>query len=167
MKGSFELKLSVKTQRIARGFWLYLMAVFCVGSLTLAAETSARNSRSWSGILVSSSCNADEAFFESPECNKVIQGAKLSLYDDTNRVMYDLHPQDKIAFHTGDTVTVRGKLDGDVIRIASIEPMSIGLAVGKKAPPFAVHDQFGRVETLATLKGRNGTVLLFFRSADW
>jgi hypothetical protein len=166
MKGSFELKLSVRTDRIARDFLLYLMALSCVASLTVAAENSARNSRSWSGILVSS-CNADEAFFESPECNKVVPGAKLSLYDDTNRVMYELRPQDKIAFHTGDTVTVRGTVDGDVIRIASIEPMSIGLAVGEKAPPFAVRDQFGRVETLETLKGRNGTVLLFFRSADW
>jgi len=167
MKGSLELRLSVRTDRIARDFLLYLMALSCVASLPVAAQNSARNSRSWSGILVSSSCNADEAFFESPECNKVTPGAKLSLYDDTNRVIYDLRPQDKIAFHTGDTVTVRGTLDGDVIRIASIEPMSIGLAVGQKAPPFAVRDQFGRVETLETLKGRKGTVLLFFRSADW
>ncbi len=167
MKGNLELKLSVRTDRIARDFLFYLMALSCVASLPVAAQNSARNSRSWSGILVSSSCNADEAFFESPECNKVVPGAELSLYDDTNRVMYDLRPQDKIAFHTGDTVTVRGTLDGDVIRIASIEPMSIGLALGQKAPPFAVRDQFGRVETLETLKGRNGTVLLFFRSADW
>jgi len=167
MKGSLELRLSVRTDRIARDFLLYLMALSCVASLPVAAQNSARNSRSWSGILVSSSCNADEAFFESPECNKVTPGAKLSLYDDTNRVIYDLRPQDKIAFQTGDTVTVRGTLDGDVIRIASIEPMSIGLALGQKAPPFAVRDQFGRVETLETLKGRKGTVLLFFRSADW
>ena len=161
------MKLSVRTDRIARDFLLYLMALSCVASLPVAAQNRARNSRSWSGLLVSSSCNADEAFFESPECNKVTPGAKLSLYDDTNRVMYDLRPQDKIAFHTGDTVTVRGTLDGDVIRMASIEPVSIGLAVGQKAPPFAVRDQFGRVETLEALKGRNGTVLLFFRSADW
>src|SRR4030081_157556 len=131
MKGSFELKLSVRTHRIARDFLLYLMALSCIASFTVAADNSARNSRSWSGILVSSSCNADEAFFESPECNKVVPGAKLSLYDDTNRVMYALSPQAKIAFHTRDTVTVRGKLDGDVIRIASIEPMAIGTSVGK------------------------------------
>jgi hypothetical protein len=167
MKGSFELQLSVRTDRIARDFLLYLMALSCVASLTVAAQNSARNPRSWSGILVSSSCNADEAFFESPECNKVVPGAKLSLYDDTNRVMYDLSPQDKIAFHAGDTVTVRGTVDGDLIRIASIEPMSIGLALGQKAPPFALRAQSGRVETLETLKGSNGTVLLFFRSADW
>jgi hypothetical protein len=161
------LPLWVKTDRIARDFWLYLGALSCAASLTLAADNSARNSRSWSGILVSSSCNADEAFFESPECNKVVPGAKLSLYDDTNRVMYDLSPQDKIAFHAGDTVTVRGTVDGDIIRINSIEPMSIGLAVGQKAPPFALRAPSGQVETLETLKGSNGTVLLFFRSADW
>src|SRR4030081_1733895 len=141
MKGSFELKLSVRTHRIARDFLLYLMALSCIASFPVAADNSARNSRSWSGILVSSSCNADEAFFESPECNKVVPGAKLSLYNDTNRVMYVLEPQDKIAFHTGDTVTVRGVLDGDTIRIASIEPTSIGPAVAQKAPPFEIRDQ--------------------------
>jgi hypothetical protein len=164
---NFELKSPVGIDAIARGFLLCLVALSCVAPLSVAAQNSARNSRSWSGILVSSSCNADEAFFESPECDKVVPDAKLSLYDDTNRVMYDLEPQDKVAFHTGDTVTVRGALDGDIIRITSIEPMSIGLGVGEKAPPFEVRDQFGRAQTLATLKGRNGTVLLFFRSADW
>src|SRR5260370_17315122 len=148
MKGSIELKLSVRTDRIARDLLLYLMALSCVASLPVAAQNSARNSGSWYGILLVSSCNADEAFFESPECNKVVPGAKLSLYDDTNRVMYDLRPQDKIAFHPGDTVTVRGTLDGDVILIASIEPMSIRLALGHKPPPFPAPDHFARVETL-------------------
>ena len=64
-------------------------------------------------------------------------------------------------------MTVRGTLDGDTIQVASIELMSIGLAVGQKAPAFSLHDQFGRIQTLDTLKGANGTVLLFFRSADW
>ncbi len=44
---------------------------------------------------------------------------------------------------------------------------TIGLPVGQKAPPFAAHDQFGREQSNDTLKGSNGTVLLFFRSADW
>jgi hypothetical protein len=30
-----------------------------------------------------------------------------------------------------------------------------------------VRDQFDREETLPGLQGPNGTVLLFFRSADW
>jgi peroxiredoxin len=44
---------------------------------------------------------------------------------------------------------------------------SIGLEVGQKAPEFSARDQFGGEQTLETLKGPKGTVLLFFRSADW
>lgn len=116
---------------------------------------------------MTSACNADEAFNESPECFKTVPGAKLALYDDTNRVMYGLEPQEKVTAHLGDTITVHGSLDEDTIRVASVEPMAIGLAVGQKAPQFSLHDQFGRVQTLDSLKGTNGTVLLFFRSADW
>ncbi len=116
---------------------------------------------------MSSACNADEAFAESPECLKNVPGAKLSLYDDTNRVMYGLEPQESVVAHLGDTVTVRGTLDSGRIQVASIELMSIGLAAGQKAPAFSARDQFGRTQTLETLKGSNGTVLLFFRSADW
>ena len=41
------------------------------------------------------------------------------------------------------------------------------LETGTKAPPFSLEDQFGTTQTLKTLKGKNGTILLFFRSADW
>jgi len=39
--------------------------------------------------------------------------------------------------------------------------------VGQKMPPFAARDQFNKDVSSDTLKGANGTVLLFFRSADW
>jgi cytochrome oxidase Cu insertion factor (SCO1/SenC/PrrC family) len=42
-----------------------------------------------------------------------------------------------------------------------------GPAVGQTIPAFSARDQFGRAQTLETLTGRNGLVLLFFRSADW
>jgi hypothetical protein len=159
----------------AKRLLLCLAALFSILPLAAAGQNNSGNSSSnsatnsgvWSGTLVSSSCNADEAFNESSECTKDVPGAKLTLYDDTNRVMYGLEPQESVAAHLGDSVTVRGTLDGDTIRVASIEPMSIGLAVGQKAPAFSVRDQFGRVQTLDSLKGTNGTVLLFFRSADW
>jgi hypothetical protein len=151
------------------------MALLSIARLGVAGQNNSNNSitgstaklGAWSGTLVSSSCNADEAFNESSECLKNVPGSKLALYDDTNRVMYDLEPQESVTAHLGDSVTVRGTLDGETIRLASIELMSIGLTVGQKAPAFSVHDQFGRVQTLDTLKGANGTVLLFFRSADW
>jgi cytochrome oxidase Cu insertion factor (SCO1/SenC/PrrC family) len=46
-------------------------------------------------------------------------------------------------------------------------PPSFGLEVGQQAPAFALTDQFGREQSNETLKGSKGTVLLFFRSADW
>lgn len=146
---------------------IYLAAVLCAGTLGATAQTNTGSSKSWSGIIVYSSCNADEAFNESPECFREAAGAMLALYDDTNRVMYSLEPQEKIVSHLGETVTVRGTLDEDTIRVISIEPLSVGLAVGQKAPAFSARDQLGRAQSLDTLKGPNGTVLLFFRSADW
>jgi hypothetical protein len=128
---------------------------------------SVTGSGAWSGILVSSACNADEAFNESPECMKEVPGAQIALYDDTNRLIYRLEPQENFMAHLGDTVTVRGRLTDDAIRFDSLELMSIGLAVGQKAPDFSLYDQNGRVQSLESLKGTNGTVLLFFRSADW
>ena len=155
---------SVSTEDTAGRFSLCLIAALFIAPLTLAGQNSIGT---WSGVIVSSACNADEAFNESPECNKNVPGAKLALYDDTSRVMYSLEPQSSVVAHLGDTVTVRGTLEDDTIRVASVAKMSIGLAIGDKAPAFSRRDQFGRAQTLDSLKGSNGTVLLFFRSADW
>ena len=46
-------------------------------------------------------------------------------------------------------------------------PPSLGLEVDQQAPAFALPDQFGHEQSNDTLKGSKGTVLLFFRSADW
>jgi len=43
----------------------------------------------------------------------------------------------------------------------------VGLEIGQRAPVFALSDQFGHEQSNETLKGSKGTVLLFFRSADW
>jgi hypothetical protein len=49
----------------------------------------------------------------------------------------------------------------------AVSAPSIGLPIGQPAPTFALPDQFDRQQSKETLKGSNGTVLLFFRSADW
>jgi cytochrome oxidase Cu insertion factor (SCO1/SenC/PrrC family) len=46
-------------------------------------------------------------------------------------------------------------------------PRSVGMKVGSIAPAFTLRDQFGREQTNQSLKGPYGTILLFFRSADW
>jgi len=140
--------------------------VFCAS--LVAGQGNVTKQGTWSGVLVTSACNADEAFNESPECFKNVPGAQVALYDDTNRIMYSLAPQEKVTGKLGDTVTVHGTLgDEDTIQITACGPMAIGLEVGEKAPDFSLHDESGKVQTLETLKGKNGTVLLFFRSADW
>jgi hypothetical protein len=152
---------------IVKCFFLSLGALFFVLPVVLAGQNKPSGSRSWSGIVVSSACNADEAFNESSDCTKEMSGAKLALYDDTTRVMYSIEPQSSITAHLGDAVTVWGTLDDETIRMTAIELMSIGLSVGQKAPAFSLRDQFGQIQTLDSLKGPKGTVLLFFRSADW
>lgn len=44
---------------------------------------------------------------------------------------------------------------------------SVGLRIGEKAPAFTARDQFDHDQSNETLRGSKGTVLLFFRSADW
>lgn len=42
-----------------------------------------------------------------------------------------------------------------------------GPAVGEVVPAFSAIDQTGRTQTLTSLMGAKGTMLVFFRSADW
>lgn len=123
----------------------------------------------WSGVIMNNNCTADEAFAEAPKCTeKDVPGAKLVLYDDTTRQVYMLDPQHAAVGHLGDSMTLTGTLEGSTVHVASLKMhTSIGLDVGQKAPAFSAADQFGGDQTLETLKGPKGTILLFFRSADW
>lgn len=62
---------------------------------------------------------------------------------------------------------ISGLLAGQESSPAPKIPLSIGLQAGQRAPSFGLADQFGQRRSNDTLKGSNGTVLLFFRSADW
>jgi hypothetical protein len=135
----------------------------------LTGQNDLANSGSWSGVIVNSDCAADEAFAESAKCTENRgPAAKVSLYDDTVRAIYALDSQDQAAGHLGDSVTIEGTLRNNTIQVASLKLLTaIGLNVGQKAPAFSARDQFGAEQNLTTLKGPKGTVLLFFRSADW
>ena len=148
---------------------IWVLACCFVSSLALARQTDATNSGAWSGVIINSGCTADEVFGEDAKCTaKAAPGTKLVLYDDTTRQMFVLDPQEPAAGHLGDSVTVSGTVDGTTLHVASFKMLTdIGLAVGRKAPAFTARDQFGREQSLDTLKGPKGTVILFFRSADW
>ncbi len=43
----------------------------------------------------------------------------------------------------------------------------LGPQVGTRVPDFSLTDQNGRLQTLRSIMGANGAMLVFFRSADW
>ena len=45
--------------------------------------------------------------------------------------------------------------------------MKTGVAIGETIPPFEAVDQNGKSWSFDSIKGRNGAVILFYRSADW
>jgi hypothetical protein len=51
--------------------------------------------------------------------------------------------------------------------LVQVDIRKLGPQVGDKAIDFRLTDQFGRVQTLASVAGPKGTMLVFFRSADW
>ena len=148
--------------------WLIPSSFLFASSLALGGQDSLKTSGSWSGVVINSGCTVDEAFAEAAKCTDDVRGAKLVFYADTTRQIYDLEPQAQAVGHLGDAVTVHGALEANTIHVSSLELLtSIGLPVGQKAPAFSARDQFGREQTLESLKTSHGTVLLFFRSADW
>src|SRR5262249_31719435 len=143
------------------------LLLLCTSNLLWAGQT-VKTSGAWSGVIINSTCTVDEAFAEVPKCTDNVPGSNLVLYDDTTRQIFSLQPEAEALGHLGDAVTIHGTLEGNTIRGSSLQLLtSIGLSVGERAPAFSARDQFGRDQTLDTLKGPHGTVLLFFRSADW
>jgi hypothetical protein len=53
------------------------------------------------------------------------------------------------------------------IAAAQVSGIKTGPEVGQRVPAFEARDQNGKLQTLATLRGSKGLVLLFVRSADW
>ena len=49
----------------------------------------------------------------------------------------------------------------------AIDVHSLGPQVGERVPEFRLPDQNGRIQTLESIMGPNGAMLLFHRSADW
>jgi peroxiredoxin len=145
-------------------------AIFAIlaAAVTVAGQSENTKTGSWSGVIVNGICTPDEAFAEAAKCTDATPGAALALYDDTIRQVYALEPQDDAKGHLGDSVTIQGTLDANKIHVASLQMFSeVGLRTGEKAPDFSARDQLGNTQTLETLKGSKGTVLLFYRSADW
>jgi hypothetical protein len=157
------MRLHISTPLLKRTILCAILTFVSIRAKNMA------HSGPWSGIIINAGCTPEEAFAEAAKCTENRgPDAELTLYGDTTRKIYSLKPQDQAAGRLGESVTVHGTLEGDVIQVVSINLLTgIGLPVGRKAPPFTARDQFGHEQNLDTLKGKNGTALLFYRSADW
>jgi hypothetical protein len=49
----------------------------------------------------------------------------------------------------------------------AVDTSKVGPQVGAVVPAFSGTDQFGKPHTLQSSYGPKGTMLVFFRSADW
>jgi hypothetical protein len=47
------------------------------------------------------------------------------------------------------------------------QTIKTGPEIGQQVPAFSAADQSGRTQTLQSIMGPKGAMLVFFRSADW
>ena len=50
---------------------------------------------------------------------------------------------------------------------AKIDVSKLGPQVGQRVPAFSLKDQTGKIQTLESIMGPKGVMLVFLRSADW
>jgi hypothetical protein len=48
-----------------------------------------------------------------------------------------------------------------------VDVAKLGPQVGQRVPDFSLKDQTGKVQTLQSIMGPKGAMLVFLRSADW
>jgi hypothetical protein len=107
---------------VKRTMLAMVAVVFAVG-VSAAGQDSAAKSGSWSGVITNNMCGAKDATAAKAECtSKCVKshGAKYALYDEADKKVYILEPQDKADGHAGHDVTVKGTLDGDAIHVTSL-----------------------------------------------
>ena len=64
-------------------------------------------------------------------------------------------------------VTVAVAVAGAQQPAPAVDTSKLGPQVGTVVPPFSGTDQFGKPQSLASLSGPKGLMLVFSRSADW
>lgn len=102
---------------------VFAVALLIVAGLGLTAASTSADDKSWTGYVTDSMCAAKGgAAVKDGECAKrcVGRGDKYVLYIPDSKKAYVLDPQEKLDEHAGHYVTVKGTLDGNTIKVASI-----------------------------------------------
>ena len=99
--------------RFATGMAITLFAA----ALAMAADGS------WTGYISDSKCGVKGANDKAGECTTkcVKEGAKYVFVNDTDKKVYVVDAQDKVAAHAGHHVTVTGTAEGGTLKLTSID----------------------------------------------
>jgi hypothetical protein len=91
------------------------IVLFAAGAV-LAADGS------WTGYISDDHCAAKGAKEGHADCAAkcVKEGAKYVLVNDTDKKVYALDAQEKVAAHAGHHVTIKGSAEGDSIKVSDI-----------------------------------------------
>lgn len=100
-----------------------VLVLLFAASLTLAGDKEKKDG-SWIGWVTDTHCGAKGANAKHADCAKKCvdgMGAKYALYTPADKKVYVLDPQDQAAEHAGHHVKVTGTVDGETIKVKSIE----------------------------------------------
>ena len=95
-----------------------LALTLCTAVLTFGGDGS------WTGYISDSACGVKGANDKHAECAaKCVKekGAKYVFVNDADHKVYAIDAQDKVAAHAGHHVTVKGSVDGENLKLASLE----------------------------------------------
>ena len=97
---------------------LAIAAALFAGTFAMAADNS------WTGWISDSQCGVKGANEKAGECTtKCVKehGAKYVFVNDADKKVYVVDAQDKVADHAGHHVTVKGTVEGETLKLTSIE----------------------------------------------
>jgi uncharacterized protein DUF5818 len=109
----FDQEGKIMKSRFTMGVALTLFTA----ALAMAADSSL------TGWIADSKCGAKAAHDGARDCTIkcVKEGAKYVFVNDADKKVYVIDAQDKVADHAGHHVKVTGSLDGDTLKLSSIE----------------------------------------------
>lgn len=90
----------------------------------LAASIASPADGSWTGWITDDMCGAKNASDGNAECAaKCVKehGAKYVFVNDSDKKVYSIDAQDKVAPHAGHHVLVKGTVDGSALKLTNIE----------------------------------------------
>ncbi len=110
---------------MARRFLICAFVLIFAAGIILAADKHTKNG-SWTGWISDSHCaakgkGADSKHGSCADSCVKSHGAKYVLLNPADKKVYSLEPQDKAVGHAGHHVKVTGTVEGDTIKVKSLE----------------------------------------------